>query len=50
MWWLWIVVVVGVIVAIVIIENRRGSKGAGEEYDEHKGGPDIRGGGPYQEL
>ena len=35
MWWLWIVGVVGLIVAVVIIENRRGSKGVGREFDEH---------------
>lgn len=35
MWWLWIVVVVGLIVTVVIIENRRGSKGVGREFDEH---------------
>ncbi len=49
MWWLWIVGVVGLIVAVVVIENRRGSKGAGKEWDEHPSRPDIRGGGPYQE-
>jgi hypothetical protein len=48
MWWMWIVGIVALIVAVVVIENRRGSKGAGKEWDEHQGGPDIRGGGPHE--
>ena len=46
MWW-WIPGVLAIIVITVIGESRRGSKGAGREWDEHRGGPDIRGGGGW---
>jgi hypothetical protein len=47
MWWMWIVGIAVVIVAVVVIENRRGSKAGGQDWDEHGKGHDIRGGGGF---
>ncbi len=46
-WWMWVLGLVSLLGAVALVENRRGSKGAGQEYDEHGHGYDIRGGGGF---
>ena len=37
MWWAWVIGFVVLVGVIVVVMNRRGSTGAGRDYDEHSG-------------